>query len=83
RNLESFWCPIRFYPDKKCENCVLDFPDIDGGWVPADGSMADVVGVLEEKVPGPGGENPWFGHPARLTVEGESPVVPRESADRA
>src|SRR3954454_813385 len=40
RNVESFWCPIRFYNGKKCENCRIDFPDIDGGWVPADGTMA-------------------------------------------
>lgn len=31
RNVESFWCPIRFYNGKKCENCKLDFPDIEGG----------------------------------------------------
>lgn len=33
RNIESFWCPIRFYEGKKCENCRMDFPDIEGGWV--------------------------------------------------
>ena len=37
RNVESFWCPIRFYEGKKCENCQVDFPDIAqrldaGGW---------------------------------------------------
>jgi hypothetical protein len=32
RNVESFWCPIRFASGKKCDNCKLDFPDIDGGW---------------------------------------------------
>ena len=60
RNVESFWCPIRFYDDKKCENCSLDFPDIDAGWVPADGTMADVVQVLETEID----KNPtwsWFG----------------------
>ena len=36
RNVESFWCPIRFYDDKKCENCKLDFPDLENGWVAAD-----------------------------------------------
>ncbi len=30
RNIESFWCPIRFRSDLKCENCKLDFPDVDG-----------------------------------------------------
>jgi hypothetical protein len=29
RNVESFWCPIKFYENKKCENCRLDFPDIE------------------------------------------------------
>ncbi len=74
RNVESFWCPIRFYSDKKCENCTLDFPDIDAGWTPADGSIADAVAVHAKHYPGPKGVNSWFGHPGRLTVEGE-PVV--------
>jgi len=76
RNVESFWCPIRFYSQKKCENCAVDYPDINGGWVDATGTMAQVTVVLKEKyAPGAGAgakENSWFGHPARLTVEGES-----------
>jgi len=71
RNVESFWCPIRFRSDKKCENCTIDFPDVDGGWAKEDGTMADAVKAHADHYPGPGGENPWFGHPARLTVEGE------------
>ncbi len=75
RNVESFWCPIRFYDDKKCENCRIDFPDVTGtpgapGWVPADGTMAEVSELLERQY-GPKGDNGWFGHPARLTVNGE------------
>lgn len=64
RNVESFWCPIRFYNDKKCENCRLDFPDIDEGWVAADGTMQEVVQTLQEKMPS---DRPWswFGHPDR------------------
>ncbi|MEM9066140.1 MAG: hypothetical protein AAGB51_11690 [Planctomycetota bacterium] len=73
RNVESFWCPIRFRSDKKCENCTIDFPDLDNGWAPADGSMADAVRAHAEHYPGPNGDNQWFGHPARLTVEGEAP----------
>src|SRR5262249_57508799 len=46
RNVESFWCPIRFYEGKKCENCKIDFPDIAVGWVPADGSMADIAATI-------------------------------------
>jgi hypothetical protein len=68
RNVESFWCPIRFRSDKKCENCTLDFPDVDNGWAPEDGSMADVVKAHADHYPGPNGENAWFGHPVRLTV---------------
>ena len=67
RNVESFWCPIRFASDKKCERCRVDFPDIDHGWVPADGTMAQVVDVLDQMH---NEHHGWFGHPARLTVEG-------------
>ena len=65
RNVESFWCPIRFYEGKKCENCKIDFPDIKE-WIPADGSMADVTSLLIEKYP-PGSKSPrsWYGHPDR------------------
>jgi hypothetical protein len=69
RNVESFWCPIRFYDGKKCENCKLDFPDLDHGWVPPTGTMADVAAVLEEKYGT--GERAWFGHPVRLTIRGK------------
>lgn len=63
RNLESFWCPIRFYPGKKCENCKLDFPDIPS-WVPPDGTMEDVARKLEEKYAGRRW-NSWWAHPDR------------------
>ncbi|MFI4897554.1 MAG: hypothetical protein ACIARR_06995, partial [Phycisphaerales bacterium JB059] len=71
RNVESFWCPIRFDSTKKCANCAIDFPDIDGGWVPADKSMADVVAVLDAKYPRDSTTNAWFAHPVRLTREGK------------
>jgi hypothetical protein len=72
RNLESFWCPIRFYPGKKCENCKLDFPDIPD-WVPADGSMADVEAKLIEKYEGRKW-NSWWGHGERKSGDaGTSP----------
>ncbi len=78
RNVESFWCPIRYYEGKKCENCRVDFPDIDNGWVPADGNMNDVEKVVQEQYGT--GRREWFGHPARLTVKGkpveEEPVNP-------
>jgi hypothetical protein len=65
RNVESFWCPIRFYDGKKCENCRIDFPDIDR-WVPADGNMKQVTELLLEKYP-PESEEPraWFGSTCR------------------
>jgi len=71
RNVESFWCPIRFDSQKKCENCRIDFPDIEGGWVPADGTMSQVAAVLEREYPREGKVNTWFGHPARLTIKGQ------------
>ena len=69
RNVESFWCPIRFYEGKKCENCQVDFPDIANGWVNPDSNMADVVATLESQYGD--GRREWFGHPARLTVKGK------------
>lgn len=65
RNVESFWCPIRFDNQKKCENCKLDFPDIEGGWVAASGTMEDVVKTLDDKMPSDHVWS-WFGHPKRL-----------------
>ena len=68
RNVESFWCPIRYYDGKKCDHCKLDFPDIANGWVDANGTMTDVVAVMEDKYGD--GQRTWFGHPVRLTVKG-------------
>ena len=70
RNLESFWCPIRFYDGKKCDNCTQEFPDLNHGWVPADGNMQQVAEKLETMY-GAEGVNAWFGHPVRLTVKGK------------
>jgi hypothetical protein len=63
RNVESFWCPIRFYDGKKCENCKLDFPDIEGGWVAADGNMSNVERVLKQMYGDH--QRSWFGHQER------------------
>lgn len=74
RNVESFWCPIRFDDEKKCANCSVDFPDVDGGWVPAKSSMAEVSAALDARYPGPDGVNSWFGYggrrAAQVTIEG-------------
>ncbi len=70
RNVESFWCPIRFDTSKKCENCRVDFPDIDNGWIAADGDVAQAAALVGEKY-SKHGPNAWFGHPVRLTIKGE------------
>lgn len=71
RNVESFWCPIRFHSEAKCANCKVDFPDIDGGWVSSTGTMADVVEKLDKQYKPGDKYHPWFGHPMRITVEGK------------
>lgn len=85
RNVESFWCPIRFDSTKKCDNCKVDFPDIDGGWVHPSGTMADVEKVLD-KAYSKDGPNAWFGHPVRrvpLTIGGKEAGSNTEGAERA
>ena len=69
RNVESFWCPIRFDSSKKCANCSVDFPDVASGWVPTEGNMSQVIGVLEQAHGG--SHHGWFGHPVRITVGGK------------
>jgi hypothetical protein len=75
RNVESFWCPIRFDSAKKCANCAIDFPDVEHGWVAADATMHEVAATVE-RMHG-GRVHAWFGHPARvpLTVKGKEPQV--------
>lgn len=77
RNVESFWCPIRFSSTAKCANCAIDFPDIENGWVDADGTMDQVVETLNEQYGNEGQIRPhaWFGHPSRevqVTVNGHA-----------
>jgi hypothetical protein len=71
RNVESFWCPIRFRSDKKCANCKVDFPDLDGGWVDANANMSDVTRTLETMYKRDEKYHPWFAHPVRITVKGK------------
>src|SRR5256885_9501250 len=40
--------PSAFANGKKCDNCKLDFPDIEGGWVAPEGTMGDVEATLEK-----------------------------------
>ena len=79
RNVESFWCPIRFYDGKKCENCKVDFPDIEGGWVAPEGTMADVEKKLDEMYAG--GRREWFGHPARKSETVQVSVSAEKKAE--
>jgi len=74
RNVESFWCPIRFDSAKKCANCSVDFPDVLKGWVAADATMTDVTATLEKHYRPADQVYPWFNHPVRLTVKGEEPL---------
>jgi len=65
RNIESFWCPIRFRSDVKNRNISTDFPDVDK-WAPADGNMEEAVRAFEAHY-GEGRPNSWWGHPGRST----------------
>ena len=66
RNVESFWCPIRFYNDKKCENCKIDFPDVESAWVESTGEMKDVAELIHCKY-AQVEQNAWFGHSSRTS----------------
>lgn len=74
RNVESFWCPIRFDSTKKCENCRIDFPDVATTWIPADATMEQVTDLLERELKE--GNHAWHAHPTRLTVHGKPPENP-------
>jgi hypothetical protein len=63
RNIESFWCPIRFRSDTKNRNIATDFPDV-ARWAPADGTMEDAVRAFEAQYDGVR-KNSWWGHPDR------------------
>ncbi|MEZ6192240.1 MAG: hypothetical protein R3C45_13255 [Phycisphaerales bacterium] len=68
----SSWCLIRFYSDKKA-NRAIDFLAHQQRLDPADGNMADVVKVIEEKQAG--GDHSWFGSPRDgVTVEGKPQI---------
>ncbi len=63
RNIESFWCPIRFRDDAKNRNASTDFPDVEK-WVPADATLDDAVKAFEKHYANTR-ENSWWGHPDR------------------
>ncbi|MGB3495742.1 MAG: hypothetical protein WBA57_23635 [Elainellaceae cyanobacterium] len=64
RNVESFWCPIRFSSEKKCENCKVDFPDVNSNWVPSTGTISEVNDLLRKEYDHDG-DRSWHGHPSR------------------
>lgn len=83
RNIESFWCPIRFYDDKKCNNCAMDFPDATHHWVASDGTMQQVSELINVNYSG--SNRSWLGHEsrgARPTYEKPTnkAIVPEASA---
>ena len=82
RNVESFWCPIRFNSEKKCANCAIDFPDVDNGWVPAHATMAEVATTVE-KMQSRHAVNGWFGHPSRVKLTVKGGEVSRSVAEPA
>ena len=69
RNIESFWCPIRFAQQKKNEYARIDFPDIASSWTSAERTVAEAAALLERKYAD--GRRSWFGHPERDDVADE------------
>lgn len=67
RNIESFWCPIRFRSDIKNRNASIDFPDVEK-WAPANGTMEDAVQAFEKHYDRKSA-NSWWGHPDRQKPE--------------
>jgi hypothetical protein len=83
RNVESFWCPIRFACEKKCANCAIDFPDVNQGWVHARGNMSDVAKTLGQMYPPATEVQSWFGHPLRQRAASASPEATDGEQKRA
>ena len=89
RNVESFWCPIRFGDATKCANCALDFPDVAGDWLDFKAGDATRAGELvTERYGSTDGSSAkpraWFGHPSRvpITVKGRPSPTPRPAKTR-
>jgi hypothetical protein len=76
RNVESFWCPIQFADPAKCRNCQHAFPDLASHWVRPDKTMAEVEALMQQQYGD--GQRSWFGHPDRITVEGQAQSAPAE-----
>lgn len=65
RNIESFWCPIRFSNPHKCSTCALDFPDTNTTWTPDTANIQAAAALHAANYPDQNGDNSWLGHPAR------------------
>lgn len=70
RNVESFWCPIRFCDGCKNRNVETDFPDV-RKWCAAQGTMADAVKTWEQHY-GARATHSWWDHPERKQDSPES-----------
>jgi hypothetical protein len=69
RNVESFYCPIRFYNKKKCEHCVIDFPDVADEWVAANGNIKQAAALVEAMHGG--NDRSWFGKRVAVSINGK------------
>ena len=76
RNIESFWCSVRFGDDGKNRHACIDFPDVEK-WAPETGTMEEAVRVFEEHYDGRG-KNSWWGRrpPPHSDPPAKRPVVP-------
>lgn len=82
RNVESFWCPIRFQDASKCANCRTDFPDVATHWIDFEkGTAEDAAALIHDAYAHTDGSEAkpraWMNHPIReslpvqLTVKGQ------------
>ncbi len=82
RNVESFWCPIRFKDASKCANCRTDFPDVATHWIDFEkGTVEDAAALLHDAYAQTDGSDAkpraWYGHPSRqsmpvqMTIKGQ------------
>jgi hypothetical protein len=69
RNVESFWCPIRFYDGKKVRQLRGRFPRREQRLGSARRDDDRRLAKMEEMYGD--GRREWFGHPTRLTVKGQ------------
>lgn len=64
RNNESWWCPIQFHDQNKCQLCVEQFPDIEH-WVKPEGTMQDAKDLLLSRYCPKKKPRAWYGYRGR------------------